>query len=80
MNGRSAARLEAAADQVLDITGRLPAIAVGDLNTEAGRKALLDSCPEPDILVTNNAVDFTALYTREEIHAGLVCLNVAPKF
>jgi predicted nuclease of predicted toxin-antitoxin system len=31
------------------------------------------------ILVTNNAVDITALYTHEEIHAGLVCLNVAPK-
>jgi 3-oxoacyl-[acyl-carrier protein] reductase len=55
LNGRDAARLGAAADKVLDITGRCPAIAVGDLNTEAGRKALLDSCPEPDILVTNNA-------------------------
>jgi hypothetical protein len=26
---------------------------------------------------TNDIVDFTALYGREEIHAGLVCLNVA---
>ncbi len=30
------------------------------------------------ILVTNNTVDFRLLYEREEIHAGLVCLNVAP--
>jgi predicted nuclease of predicted toxin-antitoxin system len=30
------------------------------------------------ILVTNNTVDFTPLYQRAEIHAGLVCLNVAP--
>ena len=30
------------------------------------------------VLVTNNTVDFRALYVREEIHAGLVCLNVAP--
>jgi predicted nuclease of predicted toxin-antitoxin system len=30
------------------------------------------------VLVTNNTVDFTALYERVEIHAGLVCLNVAP--
>jgi predicted nuclease of predicted toxin-antitoxin system len=29
------------------------------------------------VLVTNDIVDFTALYEREEIHAGLVCLNVA---
>ena len=30
------------------------------------------------VLVTNDTVDFTALYKREEIHAGLVCLNIAP--
>lgn len=30
------------------------------------------------VLVTNNTLDFTALYGREEIHAGLICLNVAP--
>jgi hypothetical protein len=28
--------------------------------------------------VTNDTVDFSVLYEREEIHAGLVCLNVAP--
>ena len=30
------------------------------------------------VLVTNNTTDFTALYEGEEIHAGLVCLNVMP--
>ncbi len=30
------------------------------------------------ILVTNNTVDFRPLYEREEVHAGLVCMNVAP--
>jgi len=30
------------------------------------------------VLVTNNSVDFRALYGREAIHAGLVCLNTAP--
>jgi hypothetical protein len=30
------------------------------------------------VLVTNNTVDFKALYARQDIHAGLVCLNVAP--
>jgi predicted nuclease of predicted toxin-antitoxin system len=29
------------------------------------------------VLVTNNSVDFRALYGRENLHAGLVCLNVA---
>lgn len=30
------------------------------------------------VLETNNSVDFTALLQREQVHAGLVCLNVAP--
>jgi hypothetical protein len=30
------------------------------------------------ILVTSNTVDFKPLYEREEVHAGLLCLNVAP--
>jgi predicted nuclease of predicted toxin-antitoxin system len=30
------------------------------------------------VLVTNNATDFTPLLSRESVHAGLVCLNVAP--
>ena len=31
------------------------------------------------VLVTNNTSDFTALVAREDIHAGLVCLNITPK-
>lgn len=30
------------------------------------------------VLVTNNTADFTSLVEREDVHAGLVCLNVAP--
>src|SRR5262249_9377772 len=30
------------------------------------------------VLVTNNATDFRALLGREEVHAGLVCINMAP--
>jgi len=30
------------------------------------------------VLVTNNTTDFTPLLSRESVHAGLVCLNVAP--
>jgi predicted nuclease of predicted toxin-antitoxin system len=30
------------------------------------------------VLVTNNTTDFTSLLGRESVHAGLVCLNVAP--
>ena len=30
------------------------------------------------VLVTNNTTDFTSLLGRQSVHAGLVCLNVAP--
>jgi predicted nuclease of predicted toxin-antitoxin system len=30
------------------------------------------------VLVTNNTTDFTSLLSREKVHAGLICLNVAP--
>ena len=29
-----------------------------------------------DILVTNHTTDFTALVAREDVHAGLICLNM----
>ena len=37
------------------------------------RRAVEDDC----VLVTNNTTDFVSLVDREDIHAGLVCLNVA---
>src|SRR5258708_30851267 len=38
------------------------------------RRAIADGY----VPVTNNTTDFRALLRREEVHAGLVCLNVAP--
>jgi predicted nuclease of predicted toxin-antitoxin system len=38
------------------------------------RRAIADGY----VLVTNNTTDFKALLRREEVHAGLVCINVAP--
>jgi 3-oxoacyl-[acyl-carrier protein] reductase len=55
VNGRDEARLTAAADRLAADFGRRPAIAVADINTDAGRQALLAACAEPDILVNNNA-------------------------
>lgn len=51
INGRDAGRLAAAHAQ---IRGDAQAVAA-DINTEAGRAALLAACPEPDILINNNA-------------------------
>jgi 3-oxoacyl-[acyl-carrier protein] reductase len=55
INGRDAERLETTAAELRRETGGAVQAAVADLNSEAGRAALLAACPEPDILVNNNA-------------------------
>lgn len=55
LNGRDAAKLEAAAATLREITDAAVHVVVADLNTDAGCAALLAACPEPDILVNNNA-------------------------
>ena len=45
--------LTLAAARVEAETGVLPATALADISTEAGRRHALAACPEPDILVTN---------------------------
>ncbi len=59
INGRDAKKLNAAAEALRQATGTRPAASitpvVADLNTDAGRKTLLAACPDPDILVNNNA-------------------------
>ena len=55
INGRNADKLAQAADSLRQATGARITPVQADLNTEAGRSALLAACPEPDILVNNNA-------------------------
>lgn len=55
LNGRDAGRLAEASTQVQARAGRKVIGVPADVTTEAGRAALLAACPEPDILVTNNA-------------------------
>jgi 3-oxoacyl-[acyl-carrier protein] reductase len=55
INGRNAARLASAAEQVRRETHGRVHMVQADLNTEHGRDALLTACPQPDILVTNGA-------------------------
>ncbi len=58
INGRHAERLAATQAQLIaQVPGsqtRVQTVAA-DINTEAGRAELLAACPEPDILVNNNA-------------------------
>jgi 3-oxoacyl-[acyl-carrier protein] reductase len=55
VNGRDQGRLaQAAAEIRKGAKGEVREV-VGDVTTEAGRTALLQACPNPDILVNNNA-------------------------
>lgn len=55
INGRDAAKLQRAAQALREATGAAVSAVAADLNTDAGRATLLAACPEPDILVNNNA-------------------------
>src|SRR6266702_1682767 len=75
INGRDKARLEATAAEIRAAgRGKITAIAA-DVATAAGQAALFDACPEPDILVNNNAGppfrDFRQL-TRAQMIDGVV--------
>ena len=55
INGRDAGRLEAARAQIEQQTGGRVHVVAADINTHEGRDLLINACPEPDILVNNNA-------------------------
>src|SRR6202521_5531945 len=55
INGLEKERLAATADELRKDTGaKIPAVAA-DVATPEGQKALFAACPQPDILVNNNA-------------------------
>ena len=55
INGRDAGRLAAAMETIAKDTGVRVHSVAADITTEAGRQALVDACPEADILINNNA-------------------------
>ena len=75
INGRDGKKLEAAAAELSSLgAGRIVAVAA-DVATAEGQKALFAACPEPDILVNNNAGppmrDFRQL-TRAQMIDGVI--------
>lgn len=54
LNGRHADSLKRAVDDVSEGSPLAAHGVVADLATAEGRNALLEACPEPDILITNN--------------------------
>jgi 3-oxoacyl-[acyl-carrier protein] reductase len=75
INGLDAARLEATAAELRKATGAKITAVQGDVATADGQAALFAACPEPDILVNNNAGppprEFREL-TRPQILDGVV--------
>ena len=80
INGRDQKRLEAVAAEMASQTGVKVIPVVADVSTPEGQKALLSVCPQPDILVNNNAGpplrDFRDL-TRQQMLDGVVANMVS---
>src|SRR5206468_7691624 len=74
VNGRDSKALEATAAELRKSTGAKVSAVLADVATPAGQAALLAACPEPDILVNNNAGppprDFREL-TRAQVLEGV---------
>jgi len=55
INGRDAKTLNTAAGELASLTGSKIIPVVADVATPEGQKALFAACPQPDILINNNA-------------------------
>jgi len=76
INGRDAKKLEAAASDLrAAVTGAKIIPVAADVGTPEGQKTLLAACPQPDILVNNNAgppvKDFRDL-SRQQLIDGVI--------
>jgi 3-oxoacyl-[acyl-carrier protein] reductase len=75
VNGRNAAKLDAVATEIRNSTGAKVTAVVADIATAEGQAALFSACPEPDILINNNAGpphrDFLEL-TRQQMIDGVI--------
>jgi 3-oxoacyl-[acyl-carrier protein] reductase len=81
VNGLDPKRLEATAADIRSKTGAKVTAVAADVATKAGQDALFAACPEPDILVGNNAGppfrDFREL-DRDKMIAGVVGNFIVP--
>jgi 3-oxoacyl-[acyl-carrier protein] reductase len=81
LNGLNRERLEAAAADMRKATGAKITAVAADVATPDGQKALFAACPEPDILVNNNAGppfrDFRELDRQKMIDGVIANMVVA---
>ncbi len=81
INGRDKERLAATADELRKATGAKIIAVAADVASPDGQKALFAACPEPDILVNNNAGppfrDFRELDRQKMIDGVIANMIVA---
>ncbi len=75
VNGRTGDAVAAAAADLADRHGVPVSGVAADLDTPAGRRALVAACPDPDILVTNNAGPPPATFGDVTAEAWLAALQ-----
>jgi 3-oxoacyl-[acyl-carrier protein] reductase len=83
INGRDSKSLELAAQSIAAVAQRRPQIILADLNTLEGRDKIVAACPEPDILINNNAgpePGKIADWSREDWLAAVEANLLAPVF
>jgi 3-oxoacyl-[acyl-carrier protein] reductase len=75
INGRDAKKLETAAAELASVAGVKVIPVAADVATAEGQQALLAACPQPDILINNNAGppmrNFREL-TRQQMIDGVI--------
>ena len=81
VNGRDAKKTETAALEISGLTGAKVTPVVADVATPEGQAKLLAACPQPDILVNNNAGppfrDFRELSRQQMIDGVIANMIVA---
>ena len=81
INGRNVEVTHATGEEIRKATGANVTVVIGDVSTSEGQKALLEACPQPDILVNNNGgpprKDFLEL-DREAMLEGVTQNMVTP--
>jgi len=75
INARDQEALEATAAEIRAASGVQVDIVVGDITAAETRAALLDACPEPDILVNNNGGPFPGRFQDWDHAAWLAALE-----
>lgn len=83
INGRDPEQLDLAAREIDALGGGRVSAIPADINTDAGRTALLEACMDADILVTNNAGPPPGRFSdwqREDLQRALDANLMAPVF